>query len=399
MSQHRLRAFPLNFMKIVAPLHRLFLVLGSIAAALMANGQAPQPSALAFFERFVAIDEACGWPNLSLLPDGRIVALVWPYPNHGATEGAAQCWVSGDGGRTWTKSGIPVPNTPGMNRMNVAAGPVGDALIALVGGWDHRKPYVPGPSAGFYKPEGARTLSPVPAVSRDGGGTWEAVADATFPLRPNGGGLVPYGPVAALRDGAIGASLYGDGVFFYTSTDGGRSWSKRGTLVSAPRTHNETAWVELDNGDLFAASRTIGDQRLDGFRSKDGGRTWTREGALTMPMQMPGDLIKLPDGRLLLSYGARNRGLYGVWVQLGDREAKAWSAPMLLVDFEGATELQQSPPPGSDGGYPSTVLLADGTFVTAYYVRGVPAHQRYHVGVVRWKLRPNALPVLKEAAP
>jgi hypothetical protein len=286
-----------------------------------------------------------------------------------------------------------------MNRMNVAAGPVGPALIALVSGWDKRKPYVPGPSAGPYKPEGSRTLSPVPAVSHDGGASWLVAAEATFPSRPSGGGLVPYGRIAALRDGTIGACLYGDGVFFFTSADGGRRWERRGTLVSAPRTHNETTWVELANGDLFAVSRTFGDQRLEAFRSKDGGRTWAREGTLTMALQIPADLLKLSDGRLLFSYGARNRGLYGIWVQIGNPDAKQWSAPMLLVDFEGATELQDSPPPASDGGYPSTVRLEDGTFVTAYYTRGVPAHQRYHVGVVRWKLRPNGLPVLQPAAP
>jgi hypothetical protein len=162
------------------------------------------------------------------------------------------------------------------------------------------------------------------------------------------------------------------GVFFFTSTDGGASWSRRGTIVAAPLTHNETTWVRLDNGDLFAAVRTYGDQCLEGFRSNDGGRTWQFERALTMPLQLPGDLLKLPDGRVLLSYGARNRGLYGIWVRMGDPELKAWSAPMLLVDFEGASEFQQSPVPSSDGGYPSTVQLQDGTFVTAYYSRGVP---------------------------
>jgi hypothetical protein len=138
---------------------------------------------------------------------------------------------------------------------------------------------------------------------------------------------------------------------------------------------------------------------LEGYRSTDGGRTWKSEGGLTMPLQIPGDLLKLADGRVLLSYGARNRGLYGVWVQMGDPELKAWSAPMLLVDFEGSSEFQQTPAPSSDGGYPSTVQTADGTFVTAYYSRGVPAHQRYHVGVVRWRLSNNALPVLPRAAP
>jgi len=153
--------------------------------------------------------------------------------------------------------------------------------------------------------------------------------------------------------------------------------------------------VQLAGGDLYAAARTYGDQRLQGYRSLDGGRTWKRESDLTMPLQIPGDLLKLEDGRVLLSYGARNRGLYGIWVQMGDAELKGWSAPMLLVDLEGSSEFQHSPTPPSDGGYPSTVQLADGTFVTAYYSRGVPAHQRYHVGVVRWRLPRNGLPVLE----
>jgi len=363
-------------------------------------GQAPLGSRLAFYERFIAIDGACAWPNLSLLPNGKIAAVIWPYTNHGVTEGSAECWVSDDGGSTWAKRGVPVPHQPGTNRMNVAVGPVGGKLIALVGGWSQRQPYERGKSLSSEGAEtrarmGAVTLSPIPAVSEDGGATWTQFPQSDFPKRPGGKGLVPYGPVAKLADGEIGVCLYGDGVYFFTSRDGGQTWSQRGTIVAEPATHNETTWVQLAGGDLYAAARTYGDQRLQGYRSLDGGRTWKRESDLTMPLQIPGDLLKLEDGRVLLSYGARNRGLYGIWVQMGDAELKGWSAPMLLVDLEGSSEFQHSPTPPSDGGYPSTVQLADGTFVTAYYSRGVPAHQRYHVGVVRWRLPRNGLPVLE----
>ena len=40
----------------------------------------------------------------------------------------------------------------------------------------------------------------------------------------------------------------------------------------------------------------------------------------------------------------------------------------------------------SNGGYPSTVQMADGTLLTAYYSNRVPQHQRYHMGAVRWVL-------------
>jgi len=388
----------LTWLKISTGLLGLSILTPSLPA------QPSRPSNLTFYERFVAIDSTCGWPNLSLLPDGKIAAIIWPYTNHGVTEGSAESWVSGDGGVSWQQAGVPVPNEPGTNRMNVAAGAVEGKLIAFVGGWNQRRPYVPGQSLGSEGAEararaGAITITPVPAFSVDAGATWTRFAAPDLPKRPGGKALVPYGRIARLADGEIGVCLYGDGVYFFTSLNGGETWTRRGTVIAAPRTHNETTWVQLDNGDLYAVARTYGDQRLEGYRSTDGGRTWKSEGGLTMPLQIPGDLLKLADGRVLLSYGARNRGLYGVWVQMGDPELKAWSAPMLLVDFEGSSEFQQTPAPSSDGGYPSTVQTADGTFVTAYYSRGVPAHQRYHVGVVRWRLSNNALPVLPRAAP
>jgi hypothetical protein len=364
-----------------------------LLCACFLNAQKLPGSPLTFYERFIAIDGACAWPNLSLLPDGRIAALIWPYANHAVTEGSAECWTSADGGVTWRKSGVPVPHEPGTNRLNLAAGAVDGKLVAVVGGWNERVPYEPGKSLGPAAHHGV-TLQPVTAVSTDAGATWRQGPEASLPRRADGKALVPYGRVARLADGGIAACFYGEGVFFYYSKDAGATWELRGTIV-AGKTHNETTWVQLDNGDLFAAARTYGDMRLDGYRSKDGGRTWHAEGALTLARQHPADLLKLPDGRVLLSYGGRNPGLWGIWVQMADAEMKHWSTPLLLVDLEGSSEFQRTPVPSSDGGYPSTVQLADGTFVTAYYSRGVPAHQRYHVGVVRWRLSKNGLPIMQ----
>jgi hypothetical protein len=389
-------------------LRRTFRFAAAAAIACLAvplvGAQAPPGSRLAFYERFVAIDGACAWPNLNLLPDGRLAVLIWPLPNHGVTEGAAETWVSGDGGATWSRAGVPVPNEPGSNRMNVAAGVVGEDLLTLVGGWSRRQPYQPGRSMGSEGAEararaGAVTIGPRAAVSRDAGRNWTLLPDPALPLRPGGRALVPFGKVDRLTGGEIGVCLYGDGVFFFTSADGGRTWERRGTIVSEPDTHNEATWVQLAGGDLYAAVRTYGDQRLEGFRSSDGGRSWRREAALTMPLQIPGDLLRLQDGHVLLTYGARNRGLFGVWVQRGDPGLRSWSAPVLLVDLQGSSELQHVPAPSADGGYPSTVQLSDGTFVTAYYSRGVPTHQRYHVGVVRWRLSKDGLPLLVPARP
>ncbi len=374
--------------------------------ALAAAGENKFP-ALAHHERFIAIDDACGWPQVTVLPDGNLGCLVWPHPLHGYTEGAIECWTSSDGGRKWQKAGVPVPYAPTQNRMNVAGGLGADgSYIALISGWDQRRPagWRPDPldrqpAKGYF--DGANTLNPIPAVSRDGGRTWQQFP-ALDAKQPSGQGIVPYGRIAPLADGSIGAISYRDQVVFFTSIDGGRSWQKRGEIASG-RTFNETAWLRLDNGDLFAASRSYGagnggnhsakggavGQHLEAYRSTDQGRTWRAEGALTLPMQHPADLTRLPDGRILLSYGVRNDGDWGINVRIGDAVARSWSGPIRLVDLEGSTDEPNQAKPHRDGGYPSTVVLADGTLVTAYYSRGVPTHQRYHVGVVRWALPPG----------
>lgn len=372
------------------------LLLGLMARL---RAEVPLPSAASFYERFIAIDGACAWPNLSVLPDGRIAAVIWPLNNHAVTEGAAECWISDDHGATWHKAGVPVPNQPGTNRLNVAAGEVDGKLLALVGGWDKRRPHPGGQSISSEGSAerarlGAVPINPLTAWSGDGGETWQQFPEMQFPKRPGNRSLVPFGRIAKLADRNYGVSLYGNGVYFYASGDGGATWERRGVIDSAG-THNETAWVQLDNGDLFAASRTNGDGRLDAYRSTDGGRTWQLEGRLTLARQHPADMLKLPDGRILLSYASRNRGMYGIWVQMGDAQARNWSAPVLLVDLEGSSEFQRTPVPPSDGGYPFTVLAADGMLVTAYYSRGVPAHQRYHVGVVRWQPRDGSFNLLE----
>lgn len=93
--------------------------------------------------------------------------------------------------------------------------------------------------------------------------------------------------------------------------------------MSAGRIENETSWLRLANGDLYAAARTYGSSNVVARRSTDGGRTRTREGDLTMPGQHPADLTLLPDGNVLLTYGVRNQGQWAVHLRTwGDPGAR-----------------------------------------------------------------------------
>lgn len=369
-------------------------LLAALGIAVVLPRAAAAPSslpALPLYERFIAVDGACAWPRLTVLPSGEISALIWPYPNHGFVQDAAECWNSADQGRTWQRTGVPVPNDPGFNPMNSAAGVADDGTyVVLLSGWP--RPYLP-PWKGTLEDEAtlgqtqpfkdARTLQAVPAISHDGGRTWERFPALTEPLEPSGNALVPHGRIASLPGGELGVMLHYSDAWFFTSADHGRTWHRRGQ-VTTDHAHNETTWIRLENGDLFAASRGNDNSCVDGFRSTDGGVTWKPEGPLTLNGQHPADFTRLPDGRILLSYGVRNPGLWGVAVRFGDATARHWTSPLVLVDFEDSSDHPRAADPRRDGGYPSTVVAADGTLVTAYYTRGIPAHYRYHMGVVRW---------------
>jgi hypothetical protein len=336
--------------------------------------------------RYIAIDNVCAWPNLTLLPDGTIAATIFNQPTHGGWEGDVEVWASEDEGRTWAYRGTPAPHDPGTNRMNVAAGLAhnGD-MIVLASGWSRR------PQAGEYvTPHAGEVLDTWVCRSPDGGRSWERPPGddgAAFPIPAEAKHVIPFGDIVQLPGGELGACAYGwsptpeattrhNSAYFYASGDDGRTWSVRG-LIQA-RNANETAPVMLPGGDLLAAARTADDGHLELFGSQDRGATWSNTGPVTLGGQHPGDLLRLADGRLLLTYGIRNQGLYGVGARLSTDRGETWEPPRVLVRLEGST----------DGGYPASVQTADGVIVTAYYSNGVPAHRRYHMGVIRWQPAP-----------
>src|SRR5262245_48806151 len=98
------------------------------ALALTASALAAPTAPASWIERFVAIDNVCAWPNLTLLNDGSIAAVIHNQPSHSQLMGDLDCWVSRDG-NFWEKRGQPTPNDPGTVRMNVAAGKTKDGSL------------------------------------------------------------------------------------------------------------------------------------------------------------------------------------------------------------------------------------------------------------------------------
>jgi len=321
-------------------------------------------------ERYIAIDNVCAWPCLSLAADGTLRATIFNQPNHGGCEGDTECWSSEDEGRSWQKLATLHPHEPATNHgLNHAAGLSPDGTFLVITNGRSNRP----PSGQIRSAKESKILPPLVCRSKDGGRTWqtdgrvEPCGDQSHPP-------VAFGPILSWQDGRLAASLHADGnVHLYESQDDGLTWV-RGSLV-APKNYNETTITELSSGKLLAAARTYDDQHLDLFSSDDAGKTWRNQGPVTTAGQIPGNLLQLRDGRVLLTYGVRNLGLRGLGYRWSEDEGHSWSRQGLLLNFDIIT----------DGGYPSCVEMPDGTIVTAYYAGANPAHMRYHMGILRWK--------------
>ena len=191
--------------------------------------------------------------------------------------------------------------------------------------------------------------------------------------------LMPYGDIARSPDGTLGACFYSrppageHRAYLLRSRDDGRTWGE--TVAIGTGHYSETAVLCLDEKRWLLAGRAQEDGHVHLDVSEDGGLSWNDQGPLTLPAQHPAHLLRLLDGRILLVYGIRNQGLYGVSARLSEDEGQTWGAPILLVDLEDA----------NDGGYPCSAQLEDGTIVTVYYSDRIPTHQRWHMGVVRWR--------------
>ena len=347
-------------------------------------------------ERYIAIDNVCAWPNLTMMPNGDIIATIFNQPGHGICEGDVECWASEDGGRLWQLRGTPAVHEPTTNRMNVAAGLAhDDTLVVLASGWDKRPPK----GQGKHGNVGQQVLPAWTCLSTDGGRTWTRGEDIPLP-GDESQRIIPFGDIVKMPQGKLGACIYSweppnkHNAYFYTSNDNGRSWSMCGPIRKGNT--NETTPIALADGRLLAAARTLDDQHLELLESTDGGKNWNEKGPATLGMQHPGNLRQLACGRLLVSYGVRNPGAYGVAARLSSDAGATWSPPRQLVTLpdnlsrnklypDGAGE--QTPySEGQDCGYPSSVQLDDGIIVTAYYTRGSQEHERYHMGVVRWRV-------------
>ena len=334
----------------------------------------PEPKTI---QRVVAVQRVCAWPNLTLMRDGTVVAVFHNRPSHGQQEGDVDCWASRDG-LSWEKRSTVTRHEPNTIRMNHAAGLAknGD-LVVLCSGWTNVK-QPERPKQGAFRDAILRAWV---LRSADGGRTWEKRDD--FPVAESGWTeYIPFGDIWVGDDGCLHTSCYqgefkdpskstrtkGWRSWHFRSDDDGRTW-KVGSVIG-PR-HNEIDIFPLGGKTWLAAARI---DRMELIRSDDNGVTWQDPQPVTQKNEINGHLIRLKDGRLLLSYGVRVNGRRGVCAKFSGDDGRTWGDPLRLAHTLD----------GGDCGYPSSVQLPGGAIVTAWYSNKTPDHVGYHMGVTVW---------------
>ena len=212
--------------------------------------------------------------------------------------------------------------------------------------------------------------------STDGGITWSV----RYPVPVNS----PHGPIQ-LSDGRLlycGAELWKPErrIGACQSMDDGQTWQWLATIPARDgddhRQYHELHAVETTDGRVIAHIRNHNKsnaQEILQTESSDGGKTWTTPHPIGV-WGYPSHLLRLKDGRLLMSYGHRRPPL-GNQARISQDGGRTWSSPIII----------NSDAISGDMGYPSTVECDDGTLVTVWYelLKDSPNAQ---LRLARWRL-------------
>jgi len=315
-----------------------------------------------------------GWSTVARRRDGRLW-LVWSGGReaHVCPFGQVHAMTSDDDGATWTWPRVLLDGAIDDRDSGVVETAKGTLLVTTFTSLAYEKPLEGIAADDPRRPRWLGVHERLDAAARraelgewlirstDGGTTWSA----RLPTIVNS----PHGPIQ-LADGRLlyaGKELWtGAGrIGVCESTDEGLTWRWLAEIPTRPgddanRGYHELHAVETDDGRIIVQIRNHNEpHRGETLQSEsaDGGRTWSEPRSIGV-WGLPSHLLKLRDGRLVMTYGYR-RQPFGNEARVSTDHGRTWSEP-LTISADGAS---------GDLGYPSTVELADGRLLTVWYER------------------------------
>lgn len=331
-----------------------------------------------------------GWPTLVSDRQGNLLVVYsGGRESHVCPFGRVELIRSADGGRSWSWPEVIFDSPIDDRDAGICVTPSGAILVttftslAYQSVLDHAQDW-PAERLARWQAAQQRTtgeqrrylLDTWMLRSADGGMTWSEAY--RVPLNS------PHGPVV-LGDGRLlyaGKQLWTDGkkVGVCESKDDGRTWKWLADIPARPgdrvEEYHELHAVEARDGSIVVHIRNHNapnsGETLQS-ESRDGGKTWSVPHPIGV-WGLPSHLLRLRDGRLLMSYGYR-RAPFGNQARVSADNGRTWSEPR-VVSGDGA---------GGDLGYPSTVELADGKLVTVWYEL-MKGSTRAVLRMARWPL-------------
>jgi hypothetical protein len=331
-----------------------------------------------------------GWATLARRKNGELLlAYSGGRESHVCPFGRVELMRSPDGGRNWSWPEVLMDSPIDDRDAGVLETPTGALLVTTF----TSLAYQPVLDRAKALPE--ERLERWRAVNRRASAKQREELLGTWMLRSADGGMTwsapfrvplnsPHGPVA-LSGGRLlyaGKQLWEPGkkVGVAESRDDGRTWRWLADIPARPGDtvdqYHELHAVEAADGRLVAHIRNHNKANAGETlqsESRDGGSTWSVPHEIGV-WGLPSHLLRLGDGRLLMSYGHR-RPPFGNQARLSADHGRTWSEPLIISD-DGAS---------GDLGYPATVDLPGGELATAWYEQ-LKTSPRAVLRLARWRV-------------
>jgi hypothetical protein len=278
-----------------------------------------------------------------------------------------------DGGETWKiekPEGLRPP--PGVRIAGVPASETGKAPVDCPGGLDFTAP-------GFaitFRMTGIHDGESRYYHSSDKGKSWQGPCKLPNFGQPGIAARTDYlveGKHQMLAMLTAAKSNRREGrVIAVRTRDGGKTWNMVSYIGPEPEDFAiMPSSVRVGPADIVTAIRRR--RWIDIFRSHDNGESWHFVNQATMDIGgNPPSMVRLSDGRLVVTYGYRLQP-YGIRARISRDNGLSWSEDIILRPNGGGTDL----------GYTRTLLRPDGKLVTTYYFNDSADRERY-IGYTIW---------------